>query len=461
MSIRFEFNETRIIIHPPAIYPGAAVFCTLFTIAILTAGFSRPYSFHHIHPLLLVPLLAATFVYGAAGTLVMTGTVFISAVVAMLFIPGVRWASYILNTVFLSAAAWGAWRYDADNRGRQFQHHHFLNNRQGDVDFLRAKISVADRLTHTLRDKSRAWTGLSGTVKAVTATLSPEKTPEILADEVRKLFPGRTIIIELKRPGETASMDPIQSFIRTFNQNVIVTDLHNDFRFRHLVSSDSYRSCIGVPILEDAAPVGVISVTDPDAGALDVDHLRLLVKFSEIAAVILRNSEIFEKTDRLGKIDGLTGLYKRWYLQNRLDEMCRFAARHPTHLSVVMSDIDFFKKVNDTRGHPEGDRVLKGVAERFHAAFETKGVTARYGGEEFIAVLPGPVPSEVFRITDHYRREVESRKDLGATVSCGIASYPEGCPDIEHLVHIADHSLYQAKHSGRNRVCVARADDAS
>lgn len=448
--MEFEFDETRISIRPESVYAVTAVSCTGIIAVVLALGLSRIAEFHRVQPLLLLPVLAATFTFGGAGAFSTAAVAVLSGLAAAIFSAGGAevWVAYAVNTFLLCLAAWGCRRIYSEVRVRQVRHYHFLNARNGEVDFLRAQIAGETQLAETLRGKSLQWQRLSAAVEAVTASLTPDRVMRILNDEIRKLFPGRTAGVVLKN---SAGADAMAAAILNRNQNILITDLDNDFRFRHPAGRAAFRSYIGVPILENSAPIGVLSVTDPAPEAFDMDHLRLLFKFSEIAAVILRNADIFEKTDRIGRMDGLTGLYKRWYFQNRFDEMRRLARRTGTPLSVMMVDIDFFKKINDSFGHPEGDRVLKGVAERFRAVFESKGMTARYGGEEFIAAVPALPEADVMGLAENFRSEVDGRSGLGVTISCGVAAFPR-CPDLDTLIETADRALYRAKESGRNRV---------
>lgn len=159
--------------------------------------------------------------------------------------------------------------------------------------------------------------------------------------------------------------------------------------------------------------------------------------------------------------DPLTGLYNRRFLENQIEAEFSYAVRHQTSLSVVLLDIDHFKSVNDTYGHPVGDRVLVGLASLLKGAIRTEDLAARFGGEEFVLVCRG-IPATVARnVIDRIRRTVE-RSSLvpdeparRVTISAGVASVPD--PRIASataLVDSADQALYRAKHEGRNRVVV-------
>jgi two-component system cell cycle response regulator len=158
--------------------------------------------------------------------------------------------------------------------------------------------------------------------------------------------------------------------------------------------------------------------------------------------------------------DGLTGAWNRKYLDERLRGELAYAVRHRVPLSVVLVDIDHFKKVNDTYGHLVGDEVLKATAATMRGAIRTEDLLARYGGEEFVVVArgvdlkSGVQLAERLRITAERKTVSAGGHSISRTVSAGVASV-ECCgaePRVEQLLGIADERLYRAKEAGRNRV---------
>jgi diguanylate cyclase (GGDEF)-like protein len=162
--------------------------------------------------------------------------------------------------------------------------------------------------------------------------------------------------------------------------------------------------------------------------------------------------------------DGLTGAYNKRYLLDRVVTELAFAQRHKTPLSLIMLDVDHFKRINDTYGHPAGDAVLVRVATIVSEAVRREDVFARYGGEEFavlcrsIDVAQAAVLAERLRerlaagVTEH------NGTRLSVTVSLGVAGFPETpVRGPEELIAAADGALYEAKASGRNRVVTRRS----
>jgi diguanylate cyclase (GGDEF)-like protein len=157
--------------------------------------------------------------------------------------------------------------------------------------------------------------------------------------------------------------------------------------------------------------------------------------------------------------DSLTGAYNREYLNERLKAEVAYAKRHQTDLSVLLLDIDHFKKVNDTYGHPAGDAVLVGFVNAISRTLRTEDVVARYGGEEFSVVLRGIALESAIHVAERLRGIAEGTVTnyegtaIRCTTSIGCSSM--ACseePTIDSLVAIADRRLYIAKRGGRNRV---------
>jgi diguanylate cyclase (GGDEF)-like protein len=160
--------------------------------------------------------------------------------------------------------------------------------------------------------------------------------------------------------------------------------------------------------------------------------------------------------------DPLTRIYNRKYLIDRLHSEVAYSLRHATPLSLLLFDVDHFKKINDTRGHPAGDSVLVGLARHVLRIIRTEDVFARYGGEEFAILSRGIGLEGSKKFAERLRAAIgtypfmHEQERIHVTISIGISSMPRGdVAKAEDLVSLADQALYQAKGSGRNRVCLA------
>ncbi|HQU14782.1 MAG: GGDEF domain-containing protein [Gammaproteobacteria bacterium] len=162
--------------------------------------------------------------------------------------------------------------------------------------------------------------------------------------------------------------------------------------------------------------------------------------------------------------DPLMDIYNRRYLDRKLEEEVTRANRYGTALSVLLLDIDHFKRVNDTLGHDAGDRVLRGLGELLKRSVRRSDVLGRFGGEELLLILPQTGAAKALQLAEKLRREIEQADLLPAeespdraparcTVSIGVAAFGARAATPEHLLQRVDMALYRAKAEGRNRVC--------
>ena len=183
-----------------------------------------------------------------------------------------------------------------------------------------------------------------------------------------------------------------------------------------------------------------------------------------------RTAALFEANLRLQQEstrDPLTGLYNRRYLEETMQRETRRAARAEHALSVLMLDLDHFKKFNDTYGHDAGDTVLREAASLFTKSVRAEDIVCRYGGEEFVIILPladiniAQARAERIRGKLHNLPILHHGQPLGAvTVSIGVAALPQHGTSPNELLEAADGALYRAKGEGRDRVVVAQAPAA-
>ena len=167
---------------------------------------------------------------------------------------------------------------------------------------------------------------------------------------------------------------------------------------------------------------------------------------------------LFGEVEELSRIDGLTQLYLRRYFINRLNDELLRAVRYNTEFSLIMIDIDFFKKINDTYGHLAGDFILKQVAKVIKDVVGEKGLCARWGGEEFLVFIPYQSLESAKNLAEELKQRIETinfhydDKIIKLTISCGISSFPQEGQQLQVLIETADKKLYKAKRSGRNKV---------
>jgi two-component system cell cycle response regulator len=219
----------------------------------------------------------------------------------------------------------------------------------------------------------------------------------------------------------------------------------------------------GIPVVFlSGASTAQQKVQGLDLGA--VDYVTKPFDPAELRARVraaLRTKYLMELLAKRAMIDGLTGLWNRACFEQRLASEMSLARRSQRPLSCAMLDLDHFKKINDTHGHPFGDEVLRGVAQLIQETCRAEDVPCRYGGEEFVLLLPNTPLAGAMALAERIRAAVSEypfvarRARVPVTCSIGIADNFLGAPDEaagnNSLIDLADQALYRAKHEGRNR----------
>jgi diguanylate cyclase (GGDEF)-like protein len=210
------------------------------------------------------------------------------------------------------------------------------------------------------------------------------------------------------------------------------------------------------PLVSEGAPIGVLSVSSPEVNAFSPTD--------ELLARLLANCSVGPiqraRLERLAVTDDLTLAFNGRYLSTRIVEEMERARRTTTPLSLMLLDLDHFKRVNDSHGHAVGDQVLRAFVDRVRAATRRVDILVRCGGEEFVLLMPSTTAEQAKAIADRIRRHVggdpivvnEAR--VAQTVSIGVATW-DGSESAEVLQRRADDAMYDAKQLGRDRVQVA------
>jgi len=221
------------------------------------------------------------------------------------------------------------------------------------------------------------------------------------------------------------------------------------------------KSHLTLPLAIEGEILGCISLNSDQANAFDAQDLQFFSVIGSQIAATLKHFQRFTTVKTMAIYDTLTSLYNRRYFEERLGLETQKAFYGGVALSLVMIDIDHFKGVNDTFGHTEGDKVLREIASLLRASVRKKDTVVRYGGEEFILILPEASLEVSSMIAERIRRLVENspfelgHAQINLTVSLGISNSPNHRPKTkEEFVEMADQALYEAKRSGRNRVCI-------
>jgi diguanylate cyclase (GGDEF)-like protein len=219
-------------------------------------------------------------------------------------------------------------------------------------------------------------------------------------------------------------------------------------------------SILVLPLSVHDRPLGTLVLGARRRGAFGAEERPLLEILARHVAVSLANARMVKKLEEMATTDGMTGLLNKRAMLDMAAQKIAAAARFDRKLSVIITDIDHFKKVNDTWGHDVGDQVIRGLGELLRRAKRQTDSVARFGGEEFVLVCEETDDRGALLLAERVRTELEQttfRTPNGAvqvTCSLGIASFPEAGRDWESLFKAADEALYVSKRSGRNRATV-------
>jgi diguanylate cyclase (GGDEF)-like protein len=385
-----------------------------------------------------------------------------------------------------------------------------------EANLLRSEREKSESRLDGLREKRDRFRLLGGLTSALSETLKEAAVIQLVLERAAVIIPGGSPRFFLVDEGRVIRDVTPHSGTQPphaddeFNMTILrtasvlsVEDVTRDFRFRHsesmaappiadirvgggqvgarvlggdtmsrLAEGTAFNpgaavSLIAAPLVSRGVVTGLLRMNSATASAFTTDDLRLLSIIAQMASIALENARLYEKTEEMAMVDGLTRLYKRWYFQNRFQEECHRFRRYRSGASVLMIDIDHFKSFNDTHGHTFGDRVLRRVAEIVKAEIRPSDLAGRYGGEEFSVLMPRCGAVEAREIGEKVRRAVESRAAEGmpdgvkVTVSIGAAACPDEIGDMQKAIEEADRALYAAKHGGRNRVVSVGALPAS
>ncbi len=252
----------------------------------------------------------------------------------------------------------------------------------------------------------------------------------------------------------------IVNYVNKSNEDVVLNHATEEGMFKNdpYILKNKIKSILCMPIMYKQKIAGILYLENNiTANAFTPERLELLRILSSQAAISIENAALYQRA----VIDGLTQIYNRAFFDNYLIKCFAEAKRYNKNLSLLIIDIDHFKKFNDTYGHQVGDVILKSTASNIHGAIRLSDLAARYGGEEFVVVMPGTGIVDAILVAEKIRKGIEKMEVackaggidllLKVTVSIGAAEISEDDDRIA-LLEKADKNLYKAKDMGRNRV---------
>lgn len=346
----------------------------------------------------------------------------------------------------LIAAAWvGIFLTDWHTRRDDARRREERSNqdiREDEARAIRKEISFYEARAAGLSQRAELRRSLSRAAVELGAVLEPARIQDKLITLSQSLFSGAEVA--LLTPERAGAAEGV--FQR--GQAVLVQDAVPE------------RSVMAAPIRTGHQVIAALSVSVASRSRVFAwDDLRLLDVLAGLASEALDNATLFNNVRENALHDGLTGLLTRRAFDDRLESAALEASRYHKPLSLIMADIDRFKSVNDTHGHPAGDAILQGFAHVLDRNLRDVDVLARYGGEEFVVILYETSLDEAVALADRIRADLAEQpfdvgggRTLAVTASFGVASFPQDATSAQQLLRQADQRLYAAKNGGRNRV---------
>lgn len=340
---------------------------------------------------------------------------------------------------------------------------------------LQLTVSVTTKLARLLQEQAAREVAINRIASAIRSSLSLPSVLQTTVDEV-----GRALGVQLSGlhvEGENDQPPVMKCYFRDGDpteeeREALVNDLnayHTQLtrRLKHYVldeqrgtsaqNEDDTRPLAVVPLLYQARSMGVLMVCSDDPHRIwQENELLLLRTVADQVAVAVNHARLFTQMQQLALTDGLTGCVNRRSFEMQLERDLRLATRMRQPVSLIMLDIDHFKRVNDTYGHDAGDAALRFLADVLRDELRGVDTAARYGGEEFAVILPQAGLDGALIVAERLRSRLETTEVPGIghiTGSFGLATFPLHANSRDELVGAADRALYEAKHAGRNRIC--------
>lgn len=241
-------------------------------------------------------------------------------------------------------------------------------------------------------------------------------------------------------------------------QDQLINNFSSDPREDVIPKDKGLKSMMISPLHFEEKTIGAILVADTAPDFYTQEDLKLFSMLATQIALAIRNIQIQETMGTMAITDSLSGLFTHGYFQEALSKEITKAKYENKAVSMLILDVDFFKKVNDTYGHPQGDALLKQMGGVFRSLARKEDILCRYGGDEFTVIMTNTNRISAVIIAEKIRTAVEEYEFVlkgqvaHITVSGGVASYPEDAQSKKDLVECADKALYQSKQAGRNKI---------
>ncbi|MBC8509053.1 MAG: diguanylate cyclase [Anaerolineales bacterium] len=351
------------------------------------------------------------------------------------------------------------------------------------------------RLLDTAQQRATEAETLRQAGAAVAATLKLNEAIDVILEQIHRVVPYDSASVQFLRENELEvvgqrgfdenedflgmrfplSEDNPNKFVIEIRKPHIINNAPKAYEIFSKHPHNKIHGWMGVPLIVQDRIIGMLALDSHQPSQFTNEHARLASAFAAQVAIALDNAHLFEEAHRLSIIDPLTGIYNRRHFMTLAQQEYQRACRYSRPLSVIMMDIDHFKRVNDTFGHLIGDQVLRSIALQIQDHLRESDFVGRYGGEEFVILLPETPsmnpPND--RATEEPSENISAKivaqrvcdlisgasiptesGDVKITASLGVAGQSIDFANIETLLNRADTALYIAKQRGRNQVAV-------
>lgn len=343
----------------------------------------------------------------------------------------------------------------------------YLDRKEMTSTFLQIINDLADKLVHSIYFKDVTDIFLD----KLRETFSFDDFLIVLSDKYGSVIYTKSLnnLFFSDRTGDDFSLSPrsIARLVINKSMNLVESNFQKNTSVSRFIlhpedGSANILSFIAVPVPSKDEPCGAVFLMSGYLNNYEKKELELLEVFSRLFGAAISRAKLFEEKEKLALRDGLTGLYNHRHFQELMDEEISRSRRTSASLSLLIMDIDYFKKINDTYGHRTGDEVLSGISAYLQNSVRKFDSVSRYGGEEIAVILPDCPYKEAVIISEKLRQGIDDMKwndgtegFFSVTVSVGVSSFPLRAQTKEDLIEDADSSLYSAKESGRNSTAYA------
>jgi len=257
---------------------------------------------------------------------------------------------------------------------------------------------------------------------------------------------------------------PTIAYIANSKKSVYSNDVKKDYLSGCMPPESKINSLICIPVVVNKKVKCILHLDSEKKDAFSKEDLDFVEFLTGLISFAVERASLFERFKKLSIKDGLTNCFNRRKFNMDIVNEINRARRYKRVFSLLIIDIDWFKKYNDLHGHIKGDNVLRKLVKLFKNGSRDTDNVYRYGGEEFAIFLPETAKKEAIGLADRLRKTVEkeiftgeelSQPGLEVTVSIGVATFPDDAEDVRELIDAADKALYNAKKKGRNRVFAA------